>query len=277
MDCNWKDTRLYFKGPSKETLSCHSTAVWKFEWRGLSHISLKLYATEKFGTSIAPIKMSVEDTLAFEIVNAFEKIRWLHPSETWVRDSSLVYRRNSQEKNSPSTKRVCYNASRVLHKSVEKRLLKDSTIAERYVTAIEIFVIDGYARLLATSELEGPKGRLWYLPHYYVINQNKSNKIRVVFDGRARNHDESRLTCVNEFWIIFCRSSCKNSMRNTLLVWATLFPIYDVHVFFVCKKRIKVEPCKKIITTKKMFTRIQNLTYKMSLQIFNWWIDFPSR
>jgi enterochelin esterase-like enzyme len=75
--------------------------------------------------------------------------------------------------------------------SVEKRLLKDPKIAERYVTAIEKYVFDGHARLLATSELGGAKKRVWYLPHHYVINPNKPNKIRVVFDGAAKFQDTS--------------------------------------------------------------------------------------
>ena len=71
-------------------------------------------------------------------------------------------------------------------KSVEKRLLKDPIIAERYVTAIEKYVFDGHACLLPTTEVQGQKGRVWYLPHHYVINPNKPNKIRVVFDGAAK-------------------------------------------------------------------------------------------
>jgi hypothetical protein len=67
-----------------------------------------------------------------------------------------------------------------------KRLLKDPIIVERYINAIEKYVMDGYARLLATSELRGPKGKVWYLPHHYVINPDKPNKIRVVFDGAAK-------------------------------------------------------------------------------------------
>ena len=70
--------------------------------------------------------------------------------------------------------------------SVEKRLLKDPIIAERYVTTIEKYVFDGHACLLPTTEVQGQKGRVWYLPHHYVINPNKPNKIRVVFDGAAK-------------------------------------------------------------------------------------------
>jgi hypothetical protein len=65
-------------------------------------------------------------------------------------------------------------------------LLKDPKIAERYITAIEKYVFDGHACLLHTTEVEGPKRRVWYLPHHYVINPNKTNKIRVVFDGAAK-------------------------------------------------------------------------------------------
>ena len=51
-------------------------------------------------------------------------------------------------------------------KSMEKRLLKDPKIAERYVIAIEKYVCDGHDCLLLRTEVEAPMGRVWYLPHH---------------------------------------------------------------------------------------------------------------
>lgn len=59
-------------------------------------------------------------------------------------------------------------------------------IAERYTNAIEKYELDGHARLLASTELEGIEGRDWYLSHHYVINPNRPKKIRVMFDGAAK-------------------------------------------------------------------------------------------
>lgn len=69
--------------------------------------------------------------------------------------------------------------------------MKDPKIVERYVTAIEKYVVDDHTHLLATSDLGGSKGRVWYLPHHYITNPNKPNKIRVVFDGAAKFQDTS--------------------------------------------------------------------------------------
>ena len=161
-------------GSSTKTLSCHSIEVENSNDMDLVKVVQNFYSTETFGTSIAPKKMSVEDTMAFEILTSsirnvgarFElALPWKHPRKELPNNRAGALQRL---------------------KSVEKRLLKDPIIAERYVTAIEKYVFDGHACLLPTTEVQGQKGRVWYLPHHYVINPNKPNKIRVVFDGAAK-------------------------------------------------------------------------------------------
>jgi len=113
------------KGPSKKTLSCHSTGVENRSDADLVTVVQNFYATKTFGTSTAPLKMSVEDSLAFEmLVSSIHNVGMRF---------ELCLPLKQQRKELP------YNRASALQrlKSVGKRLLKDPKIAERYVTAIE--------------------------------------------------------------------------------------------------------------------------------------------
>lgn len=69
----------------------------------------------------------------------------------------------------------------------ENRFRMDPDFASKYTQAIEANVAAGFARRLTRSELDGPVGRTWYLPHFLVINPNKPNKPRLVFDAASRH------------------------------------------------------------------------------------------
>ena len=45
---------------------------------------------------------------------------------------------------------------------------------------------NGHARRVPENRLKHPVGPVWYLPHHPVMNPNKPNKVRVVFDCAAR-------------------------------------------------------------------------------------------
>ena len=51
---------------------------------------------------------------------------------------------------------------------VERRLTSQREYADRYVSAMKQHFDLGHARLLAASEILGPRGRTWYLPHHGV-------------------------------------------------------------------------------------------------------------
>ena len=46
----------------------------------------------------------------------------------------------------------------------------------------QFFDLD-YVRFLAASEISGPLGRIWYLPHHGV---ESNHKLRIVFDASAK-------------------------------------------------------------------------------------------
>ena len=76
--------------------------------------------------------------------------------------------------------------------SVERRLQKDSKLADGYCKAINAYVEKGFARKLPPEEF-AMDGEQWLLPHHPVINSHKPLP-RVVFDSAAK-HDG---VCLND-------------------------------------------------------------------------------
>lgn len=67
--------------------------------------------------------------------------------------------------------------------SLERRLDRDSTYAELYYREMQRFIDLGYAVKVDKNK---SKPRVWYLPHFGVYNENKPDKIRLVFDAAAK-------------------------------------------------------------------------------------------
>ncbi|XP_046867534.1 uncharacterized protein LOC124460551 [Drosophila willistoni] len=69
-------------------------------------------------------------------------------------------------------------------KCLERKLLRDKDTAEAYKNEITKLLDKGYAvQLTDINVLNSPK--LWFLPHFAVINPNKHGKVRLVFDAAA--------------------------------------------------------------------------------------------
>ena len=66
---------------------------------------------------------------------------------------------------------------------LKRKSKRDSDLHKRYSKQIDDYLSKGYA-----SEVPNGKtgDRVWYLPHHAVANENKPNKVRVVFDAAAR-------------------------------------------------------------------------------------------
>ncbi|XP_036329455.1 uncharacterized protein LOC118741564 [Rhagoletis pomonella] len=69
--------------------------------------------------------------------------------------------------------------------SVEKRMSHDVSFAAAYKLMVASYVEKGYARKLEPSSVASITPRTWYLPHFAVLNPNKPNKLRIVFDAAA--------------------------------------------------------------------------------------------
>lgn len=72
---------------------------------------------------------------------------------------------------------------------LERRLDRDNVLRASYSEKITDYIEKGYfVRATINSEQNRKK---WYLPHFPVVNPNKPNKLRIVFDAAAKSHGQS--------------------------------------------------------------------------------------
>ncbi|XP_074034243.1 uncharacterized protein [Leptinotarsa decemlineata] len=62
---------------------------------------------------------------------------------------------------------------------------------DNYCNKISDYLKKGYIRKLETSKAIEQNSRTWYLPHFGVVNPNKPNKLRLVFDAAAKSNGTS--------------------------------------------------------------------------------------
>lgn len=70
--------------------------------------------------------------------------------------------------------------------NVERRMSKCDSFEKMYRETINSYVKKGYARKLTFEEASRRSPRTWYIPHFGVVNPNKPNKFRLVFDAAAK-------------------------------------------------------------------------------------------
>ncbi|XP_055643384.1 uncharacterized protein LOC129779750 [Toxorhynchites rutilus septentrionalis] len=75
--------------------------------------------------------------------------------------------------------------------SMEKRMQKDSVLAETLNCKINEYLQKGYIRKILPQELSRTFSRVWYLPFFPVTNPNKPEKIRIVWDAAASAYGKS--------------------------------------------------------------------------------------
>ncbi|XP_075157703.1 uncharacterized protein LOC142230970 [Haematobia irritans] len=142
------------------------------------HIS-NYFSLESFGMNAAEPVMAEADKRAANILVSTTK-RIGNQYET-----GLLWKQDIFEH-----KKTYYAAFKRLQ-NVELKMKKDKELAEWYNNKIEEYVLKGYARKLEPAEVSINTDRTWYLPHFVVVNVNKGNKRRLVFDAAARVEDES--------------------------------------------------------------------------------------
>lgn len=87
------------------------------------------------------------------------------------------------------------NALRRL-RCVERKMDKDKEYAEMYSKKLKEMEEKKYIRRLSKNETEDESNKIWYLPHFGVINPNKPNKLRIVFDASAKSNGISLNDCL---------------------------------------------------------------------------------
>jgi len=132
------------------------------------------FRTETFGVKVINEKSrSKEDDRAQVIMDATTR----RIGDRW--ETGLLWR-NEQvilpESKSMALKRLY---------GIERRMDRDREFASNYVRKIEDYIAKGYVHKLSPDEATKEDQRTWYLPHFGVVNENKPNKLRLVFDAAA--------------------------------------------------------------------------------------------
>ena len=78
-----------------------------------------------------------------------------------------------------------------LCRGLEKRFKNDPEIKERYAKSIQDVIEKGYVRKLSEEEACTNGKVTWYLPHRFVINPKKPDRIRRVYDASAKFRGQS--------------------------------------------------------------------------------------
>ena len=83
---------------------------------------------------------------------------------------------------------LSYNTNLSLRrlKNLEKKISKDQLLAKRYSEKINSYISKGYATKIKSTQGSQHHNITNYILHDGVINQHKSDKLRVVFDASAK-------------------------------------------------------------------------------------------
>ena len=73
----------------------------------------------------------------------------------------------------------------------ERRLKNDPEIKERYAKSIQDDIEKGCVRKLSEEEVCTDSKVTWYLPHRFVINSKKPDRLRRVYDASAKIRGQS--------------------------------------------------------------------------------------
>ena len=72
-------------------------------------------------------------------------------------------------------------------KSIERQPEKIENLKQRYKETIDVDVENGFVRILDEAEIENTKTDLqWYVPHLPVLNPNKPDKVRRVYNAASK-------------------------------------------------------------------------------------------
>ncbi|XP_055612541.1 uncharacterized protein LOC129759158 [Uranotaenia lowii] len=71
---------------------------------------------------------------------------------------------------------------------LDRRLTKDENLARSMEAQIKGYLEKGYIRKLTQDEISAKYPRVWYLPIFPVVNPNKPEKLRMVWDAAAKSH-----------------------------------------------------------------------------------------
>ena len=132
------------------------------------------FTMEKFGVQV-PAKRRVADSMP-------RAERLLETTTVCVGErfkTGLLWKEDK-----PSLRHSTDMALQRLHQ-MERRIAKDSNLAEQYKNKVAEYVEKGYARKLSEEAAAVEPPHTWYLPHCVVFNPTMSEKLRFVLDAAA--------------------------------------------------------------------------------------------
>ncbi|XP_068739457.1 uncharacterized protein [Montipora capricornis] len=119
---------------------------------------------------------SIEDKRAFSLI---EKTTFKSVNEdAYV--SGLLWR--DEEPSLPNN----YGMAKRRLQSLEKKFEICPEITERYAKSIQDNIEKGYVKKLSEGEVRCDSKVTWYLPHRFVINSKKPDRLRRVYDASAK-------------------------------------------------------------------------------------------
>ena len=74
---------------------------------------------------------------------------------------------------------------------LSRRLSKNPDLHKKYSAEISKMLDEGFAEEVCENGDSRDRGKVWYLPHHNVVNVNKPDKFRIVYDCAARHMDVS--------------------------------------------------------------------------------------
>ena len=76
-------------------------------------------------------------------------------------------------------------------KSLDKKFENSPEMKQKYAESIRDDVEKGYVKKLSEAEVQSESKVIWYLPHRYVINPKKPDRLRRVYHASAKFMDQS--------------------------------------------------------------------------------------
>ena len=124
-------------------------------------------------------EMSIEDARALEMMESSIQLKSGHYEIAlpWKTSSPCL----------PNNRSVAEHRLELL----KRRFARNPALCFKYFDFMDDLLNKGYARTVPTTSIDYPQHPLWYLPHHPVLNPNKPDKVRVVFDCASVFHGSS--------------------------------------------------------------------------------------
>lgn len=141
------------------------------------------FTIESLGVKYQDTKSIKEDEEAENLIKNISRRK----NGRW--ETGLLWK--DTEETLPDSKNVALQRFRF----IERKMSLDQDFGQAYSQKIKEYKEKGYIRKLSMEEEEESHKKIWYLPHFGVVNPNKPGKIRLVMDAASKVDGK----CLNDF------------------------------------------------------------------------------